>query len=366
MRFTIIKLKKLIVILVIFFLVMSFSVLLAKNLWNFMKKNPRLYLDIEEEILKNTLPYSLPVFKFRDKNRQEGFTISSIVQRLFYIATNLDYNEPKSYVYFHLPLACLTETKMAMTPGIEILPEKQESMLEKPQENIEKQNVDKIKYDDKKPLILIYHTHTTESFTPSEKYNFNLKDNSYHTEDLRFTVVKVGEILTQELKDLGINTIHDKTIHDIPTYMTSYSNSYKTVEKIVKENPSIEIIIDLHRDAPIKDPSKSRELTTVNIEGKTYSRIMFVIGTDGNFPHPHWKENHEFSIILNKKAEEMFPGISRGIDLRKERFNQHLSKKAFLIEIGSHGNTLDEAIETARVFARVLKKTIDDINESQN
>jgi stage II sporulation protein P len=89
---------------------------------------------------------------------------------------------------------------------------------------------------------------------------------------------------------------------------------------------------------------------------------MFVIGSDKIFPHPYWKENYRFALMLNDKLEELYPGISREIDLREQRFNKHLSKKAVLVEIGSHGNTMEESIESARAFARALAEVVKELS----
>jgi stage II sporulation protein P len=134
------------------------------------------------------------------------------------------------------------------------------------------------------------------------------------------------------------------------------------VEQILKQNSTIKIVVDLHRDAPVADPLKSREITTVNIDGIIYSRFMLVVGTDKTFPHPNWKENYRFANLLNDKLEQLYPGISRGINLRSERFNQHLSKKAILLEIGSHGNTMEESLNSAKIFAKVLVDLIGELS----
>ena len=89
---------------------------------------------------------------------------------------------------------------------------------------------------------------------------------------------------------------------------------------------------------------------------------MLVVGTDKTFPHPDWKENYRFANLLNDKLEEYYPGISRGIILKSERFNQHLSKKAILLEIGSHGNTMEESLNSAKVFAEVLADLIEELS----
>ncbi|MDN5331004.1 MAG: stage sporulation protein [Tepidanaerobacteraceae bacterium] len=285
---------------------------------------------------------------------------------------NFNIFEPKNYLALQIPLMHLMEIEPATTPGIELLPDAVENEHEPPESpppappEEEDIKVERITPVAGKPLVLVYHTHTTESYKPSKAYNYQPRDQAFHTNDLRFTVVRVGEVLSSELNKLGIEVLHDKTVHDVPTYMYSYSNSLKTLEKVLKENPSIQVVLDIHRDAPVSDPQKSREMTTVKIENKYYSRIMFVVGTDKTFPHPHWKENYKFALLLQEKLEELYPGITREIDLRQERFNQHVSKKALLVEIGSHGNTMEESIESARALAKVLSEVLKDLSETQS
>ncbi|SHM05299.1 stage II sporulation protein P [Caldanaerovirga acetigignens] len=282
---------------------------------------------------------------------------------------NFDVFEPKNYLALQIPLMDVMEIEPATTPGIELPSETVENEHNPPEgpppappeeEDIE---IERITPAAGKPIVLIYHTHTTESYMPSTAYNYQPRDQAFHTNDLRFTVVRVGEVLSSELNKLGVTVLHDKTVHDVPTYMYSYSNSLKTLEKVLKENPSIQVVLDIHRDAPVSDPQKAREMTTVKIENKYYSRIMFVVGTDKTFPHPHWKENYKFALLLQKKLEELYPGITREIDLRQERFNQHVSKKALLVEIGSHGNTMEESMESARVLAKALSEVLKDLNK---
>lgn len=327
-------------------------------------KEKNKFENINIKLFKKMITLSLPAINISNNGNSRTLSLPSMANKILYSMTNIDFFMPESIFCIEIPMTKLIKTEMTMTPGVEIMPgDKIEQISDIPVKEDLYSDIEKIKkLDNKKPLVLIFHTHTTESYTPSKKYNYKLKDDSYHTEDLNFTVAKVGEYLAGELNKLGISTMHNKTVHDVPTYMTSYGNSLKTVRKILKENPSIKVVIDLHRDAPVKSVKKSREITTVNIDGDTFSRIMFVVGSDKNFPHPHWKENHRFCMLLHKKLEERYPGISRGLDVRTERFNQHLSKKAILLEMGSHGNTMEESIETAKIFAKVLAETLKEIS----
>lgn len=328
--------------------------------------------NLDDTLLKKILCLGLPALETFEKQNVQIFNFAGISRTAMKLLTNVDINSPESFFALQVPLMSLMKTETAMTPGVEVpkdpyLIEDEHTpsanSLEAPTVEPDKQGVDKLTPEQGKPIVLIYHTHTSESYTPSKAFNYNPRDKAYHTEDLNFSIAKVGEVMAAELNKLAVPTIHDKTIHDIPTYMTSYSNSLKTVEKIIKQYPSIKIIIDLHRDAPFPESNKSRELTTVKIDGETFSRIMFVIGSDKTFPHPNWKENYQFSLMLNEMLEDIYPGISRGIDLRRERFNQHLSNKAVLVEIGSHGNTMEESIRSAKLFANILADLISKLTQ---
>jgi stage II sporulation protein P len=323
---------------------------------------------------KKILSLGLPALDTFEKQKVRLFNLASIPTTAMKLLTNIDINKPESFFALQVPLMSLMKTETTLTPGVEVPQDGDSNLIEDehnppedppevPSMELDSKEVDKLVTEQGKPILLIYHTHTSESYTPSKAYNYNPRDNAYHTEDLNFSIAKVGEAMAAELNMLKVPTLHDKTIHDIPTYMTSYTNSLKTVEKIIKQHPTIKIIIDLHRDAPFTDSNKSRELTTVKIEGETYSRIMFVIGSDKTFPHPNWQENYKFSLLFNDMLEEKYPGISRGINLRRERFNQHVSNKAILVEIGSHGNTMEESIRTAKLFASILSDLIKELTE---
>ena len=154
-----------------------------------------------------------------------------------------------------------------------------------------------------KENVLIFHTHTCESYTSSEKYPYNSSGN-YRTTDLNYTVAGVGTELENCLKQYNLNVIHDKTYHDYPAYNGSYTRSLQTVENLLKTNPS-DIIIDLHRDAV---GSRSDYAPTVKIGDDYAAQIMFVIGTnEGGLYHPNWNENLKFAIKVQAKAEEMYP-----------------------------------------------------------
>ena len=200
--------------------------------------------------------------------------------------------------------------------------------------------------------IMIFHTHTCESYTPSEQYQYEQTGN-FRTTDLEFSVVRVGDELTNYLTGYGFNVKHDKTFHDYPAYTGSYTRSKETVSNLLKETPS-DIIIDLHRDAI---GSKSNYDPSVKIGEDVVAQLMFVIGTNGGgLYHPNWQSNLEFAIKVQQKANEIYPGLFKPIIIRNSRYNQHLGKAACIIEVGATGNTLEQCIKSMKYLSKVFSE----------
>ena len=198
--------------------------------------------------------------------------------------------------------------------------------------------------------IMIFHTHSCESYTSSELYPYTPTGN-FRTTDLNFTVTRVGTELTTQLQQYEYNVIHDTSYHDYPSYNGSYTNSLKTVESLLQTNPS-DIIIDLHRDAI---GSRSDYAPTVKIGDEEAAQIMFVIGTNaGGLWHPNWNQNLKFAIKVQEKAEELYPGLFKPIMLTTSRYNQHTGKYANIIEVGATGNTLEQCLTSMKYLAKVM------------
>lgn len=209
-----------------------------------------------------------------------------------------------------------------------------------------------IKIDNKN--VVIFHTHSCESYTPSEKYQYTQTGN-YRTTDKNYSVIRVGTELENYLKQYNINVIHDTSYHDYPSYTGSYTRSLQTVENILKTNQS-DIIIDLHRDAVGSRPDYA---PTVKIGDDYAAQIMFVIGTnEGGLWHPNWQQNLKFAVKVQQKAEEMYPGLFKPIMLTKSRYNQHTGKYANIMEIGSTGNTLDQCLTSMKYLSAVMNEVL--------
>lgn len=196
------------------------------------------------------------------------------------------------------------------------------------------------------PTVLILHTHATESYTPTEDY---IESSDFRTLDEKFNVVSVGDHLAALLSRQGISVLHDKTLHDYPSYNGSYSNARQTLSRYLEEYPSIRLVLDIHRDA-MSDSSGSQIGYTVSIEQGTAAQVMLVVGSN----HSGWKDNAALAAKLQVQLEKLCPGICRPLVFRQSRFNQDLSQGAVLIELGAAGNTRQEALLSAEYIADAI------------
>lgn len=202
--------------------------------------------------------------------------------------------------------------------------------------------------------VLIYHTHTTESYTRDEVNTYR-ESSAYRTLAEDFNMLAVGDALSAALEEKGIGVIHDRTVHDHPAYNGAYGRSQETVRRNLEENPGILLVLDVHRDA-IELPSGAQMRTSCTVGAETAAQIMIVVGTDaGGLNHPDWQENLALGLKLQAALETVAPGITRPLSLRSERFNQNESPGALLVEIGTAGNTLPEALAAARILAQAIE-----------
>ena len=205
--------------------------------------------------------------------------------------------------------------------------------------------------------IIIYHTHTCESYTPTKENSYKASGN-FRTTDLNYSVVRVGKELETELEKLKFNVVRSDKKHDYPAYSGSYTRSLETIEALLKKNSDAEIVFDIHRDAV---GSNSNYAPTVEINGEKVAQLMFVIGTnDGGGKHPNWKNNLKFAVKVQEKANEMYPGLFRSINLRSATFNQKVTNAASIIEVGATGNTLEEATASMKYLAKVLDAVLNE------
>ncbi len=199
------------------------------------------------------------------------------------------------------------------------------------------------------PQILIIHTHGSEAYTPAGLDRYEANDVS-RTEDLRCNVIRVGDELARLLEDQGLNVLHDREIYDYPSYTGSYARSGEAVERYLAAYPDLAVVIDLHRDALGADGVVYK--TMAEEEGTVASQIMLLVGSDDSgLEHPNWRSNLSLALYLQNAVSRAHPTLMRPVALVKERYNQHLTGGSLILEVGSSGNTLQEALAAVRLFA---------------
>lgn len=193
------------------------------------------------------------------------------------------------------------------------------------------------------PQVLIYHTHATESFEPYDSTVYDTR-NTWRSTDSKENMIAVGNAIADAIEAHGIKVIHDDTLHDYPSYNGSYERSAVTIEDYLEQYPSICVALDIHRDAIQREDTLVKPVVT--IDGKKAAQLMIIAGCDdsGSLGIPTWKDNLRFGVRLQDQIESMYPGLCRPLYFTYRKYNQHLTNASLLFEIGSHGNTLEEAI----------------------
>ena len=213
--------------------------------------------------------------------------------------------------------------------------------------------------DKDEPSVLIYHTHTTETYELLDR-GFFTNERSSRSENSKENMIRIGEEICRVLESKGYKTIHDKTIYD-KEYNGAYDRSFENIKKILMDNPSIQIVLDVHRDAIYqKDGSKIKTVTEIN--GKKAAQITIVSGCeDGNVTDfPNWEKNLAFAVQLQNKIKNDNSKLLRPLLFCSRRYNMHLTSCSLVIEIGTDANTLDEAVYSAKLFGLSLSEFLED------
>lgn len=207
------------------------------------------------------------------------------------------------------------------------------------------------------PLVLIVHTHTCEAYTPSES------DIYEECEPFRSTseatgVLRVGARLCEVLNEAGISAIHDTTIHDYPAYSGAYGRMETTVRALLEQYPSVQMVIDLHRDAA-ENADGSQVALRAEIDGKSAAKLMFVVGSDlAGDAHAGWLDNFACAMQLQALGEAKYAGLFRPMTMRRSSYKQELTPNSLLIEFGAIGNSLEEALYSAELLGALLSELL--------
>lgn len=202
------------------------------------------------------------------------------------------------------------------------------------------------------PAVLILHTHATESYTMGSGEEYE-ESGLYRTLDENYNMLAIGAELARILERGGISVLHDRVLHDYPSYNGSYAAARKSIAAYLEAYPGILMVIDLHRDA--LDLEKDPQLTTLaTVNGEKSAQLMLVAGTDANQEYPNWEENLALGVKLTAVLETMHPGITKPIQLRAQRFNLDMTPGSLLVEVGANGNTQAEALRAVRALGAAI------------
>ncbi|MGN1415706.1 MAG: stage II sporulation protein P [Oscillospiraceae bacterium] len=209
---------------------------------------------------------------------------------------------------------------------------------------------------DGEPEVLIMHTHTTECYEPFEREYCDLNRSS-RVLDSEQNMTAVGNEIAYQLYQSGIGVIHDTTVHDYPDYNGSYDRSRETVMNILRQYPSIKVVLDIHRDAIEKDGDRIAPVTEIN--GKKAAQVMIICGCDdGTMDMPNYTDNFKFACALQSRLESDYPTLTRPVLFDYRHYNQDLTSGSLLIEVGGHANTLEQAKYSGQLIGKSLAELL--------
>ena len=213
------------------------------------------------------------------------------------------------------------------------------------------------KHGSEEPYILILHTHATESFAPEGADTYT-KSDPFRSDDISENVVAVGAVMAETFEKAGIPVIHVTEMFDLQSYQDSYSRAAAAIRRYIEQYPSIQIVLDVHRDSVIQaDMTKIRPVTTV--DGKETAQFMTVVGTDfKGANHPEWTNNLNFALKIQQALTARANRFTRAINLRGAGFNQQYTDGSLLLEVGSCGNTLTEAKRAGTLAAIAIADVV--------
>lgn len=205
-------------------------------------------------------------------------------------------------------------------------------------------------FDKKTMSILIIHTHGSEAYS-AYKTAYWCKDMAARSEDPAESVVAVGRVLKSALEEKGFRVVHDETMCDVPHYNSSYKTALAVIEKHIREDPSIGMVLDVHRDSLSSSDGTRYKLVAGDGES---SQIMFVVGSNALLKHDNWLSNLSFALKLQKEAMARYEDFVRPISISKNRYNEHMTPYSLIVECGTEANTLPEARKSAKRLALIL------------
>lgn len=295
----------------------------------------------KEDILKYLVKSSYPEVKVIDEEDNDNKDDAENSKSIDNINGNTDDKNDEEYVNIYV--------------GEENKPEKNEDKESKEASNIIDSNYkNDIRITKDKPQILIYHTHSSETYSDSPK-------NNYHSANIENSVMAVGNALSTELTDKGWGVVHSTKYNDL-SYNEAYLTSAKTVKSILSEYDSVKIAIDLHRDGQsIKTEQVKKSIHdkyTTEINGEKVAKFFLVVGQRNQNVGELKRQAEEITALAEKK----YPGLVCPVVTKQYgRFNQYMSENGLLIEIGNNATSTKEALATSKYVAEILDEYYSDI-----
>lgn len=207
------------------------------------------------------------------------------------------------------------------------------------------------------PQVLVMHTHATETYRPAAGLWCDPKDGA-RTTDCARNMCAVGRVIADTLNAAGICTLHDETLNDYPSYTGSYANSRAVVQRYLEQYPSIKVVLDVHRDAIESGGARIAPVCQAN--GRQAAQVMLICGCDNgsSVRLPNWRQNLAFAAAWEQAMERRTPGLTRPVLFSYRFYNQDLTPGSLLIEVGGHGNTLNEALYAGQLAAQGLVEAL--------
>ena len=204
------------------------------------------------------------------------------------------------------------------------------------------------------PQVLIVHTHATEAYTQDGTDIYTPSDNA-RTLDEHYNMLRVGDEMERVFTEMGLGVIHDRTLYDYPQYNGAYSRSGEGIQAYLEQYPTIQIVLDVHRDALVGEDGTVYKAATT-IDGTKVAQVMLVLGSGED--HPDWQKNLTLAAKIQHSMDTLYPTLARPMTMRTSVYNQNLTAGSLLVEVGCHGNTLQEALGGARLFARAAGQVL--------
>ena len=217
---------------------------------------------------------------------------------------------------------------------------------------------------DGSPVVLLYSTHSSESFLLSDT-DWYYTDDDFRSTDPDESVLSVAAEAAKVIEAGGFGVIHDTTMHDYPAYSGSYDRSMETIQKNLAEYPTIQITMDVHRDAFGEEEDGTRYKPVAEVDGEDAAQIMILAGCDlSEDPlFPDWRENLHLALRLQQKGESLFPGLYRPLFFSQRNYNMHASHGSILVEVGTEVNTIKEVRYSGRLLGETILAVLNDLAE---